>query len=153
MISFIFKVVNFVLFVLILYKLLKRPLSEYLEKEKQSILKKKEELELEKSRLEQALRELDVKIENAEKEAERIIKLAEVKAKNKREEILKEAKRIIEDYRDALEREIEEEIYILKSQLKEIAINEAIKEAEKILKDKLTQKEDEAFIRRSLSKL
>jgi len=153
MISFIFKVVNFVLFVLIFYKLLKRPLSEYLEKEKQSILKKKEELELEKSRLEQALRELDVKIENAEKEAERIIKLAEVKAKNKREEILKEAKRIIEDYRDALEREIEEEIYILKSQLKEIAINEAIKEAEKILKDKLTQKEDEAFIRRSLSKL
>ncbi len=153
MISFIFKVINFVLFVLILYKLLKRPFSEYLEKEKQNILKKKEELEVEKSRLEQAIRELDVKIENAEKEAERIIKLAEVKAKNKREEILKEAKRIIEDYRDALEREIEEEIYILSSQLKEMAINEAIKEAEKILKDKLTQEEDEEFIKRSLRKL
>ncbi|HIC87099.1 MAG TPA: hypothetical protein EYP03_02465 [Aquificae bacterium] len=153
MVAFIFKVINFILFILVLYKLLKRPILKFLEKEKEIILKKKEELELEKSRLEEAIKKLDIKIANAEKEAELIIKLAEQKAKKKREEILKEAKKIIEQYKDSVEKKIEEEIYTLKFQLKKLAINEAIREAEKILKNKLTQREDEEFIKESLRRL
>jgi len=153
MISFIFKLVNFILFVLILYKLLRDPILRFLEKEKKNILKRKEELEAEKSRLEQAIKELDLKIENAKKEAEHIIKLAEKRAKRKREEILKDVERVIDEYKSNMEKRVEEEIHILKSHLKEMAVNEAIKEAEKILKDKLTQKEDREFIKRSLYKL
>ncbi len=89
------RVINFVLFVGILYYFLRKPVAEFFRTRRESIKKELEEAEQLKEEAEKLYEETKRKLEKLEDEIKSLLETYESMAKNERDQILKEVEKAI----------------------------------------------------------
>lgn len=139
------QIINFGILLVVLYKLLYKPILDVLERRKKTIEKSLKDAADISERMEHAEVEIGMKLTEAKREASRILEEARKMAEDERQKRKEEAAREVQDMREKVRAEIEEE--------KRGIINEARQEigglvvelAEKVIRKNLDKKEEEVI--------
>ena len=146
-------IINFVIFALILYFALRKPLKNYLELRHKTIKEKLEEAEKLKSEMEMKYKEYTRKLEELDKILaslkEEYRKLGEQRYNRIVAEAEKKGEKIIEDVKKVIEMEREHAI----EELRRFAIEVGIEMAEKLLKERLRAEDKERLFKESIEEL
>ncbi len=141
---------NFALFVIILWYLLRKPVSEYFKSRRESIINELEEAEALKEEAERLLKEAEKKINSLEEELKKIIETFESMAENEKQQIFRE----LEETLARIKASIEEEKNSILSRAKLELLRKMSKDAIENIKRKIAQlsenehrKINEKFIR------
>jgi len=124
------RVINFVLFVGILYYFLRKPIAEFFKARKESIKNELEEAEQLKEEAERLFEETKRKLEKLEDEIKSLLETYESMAKNERDQILKEVEKAI----NRILASIEEEKASILSKARMLLLRKMSKEAIENLK-------------------
>ncbi len=119
------RVIDFVLFVAILYYFLRKPVAEFFKTRKESIKRELEEAEQLKEEAERLFEETKKKLERLEDEIKNLLETYESMAKNERNQILKEVEKAI----NRILASIEEEKASILSKAKMLLLKKMSKEA------------------------
>ncbi len=133
------RVINFVIFVGLLFYLLKKPVTNYFKSRRESIVEELEEAQRLKEEAEKLLEETQKKLKTLEDEIKNILETFESMAENERQQILKEVERAIERIRAS----IEEEKASLMSKAKLKLLTQMSKEAIENLRKRFEDLSDE----------
>ncbi len=144
------RVINFIIFVGLLYYFLRKPISEFFKSRKESIIQEIEEAKRLQEEAEKLLEETKKKLLKLEEEVKNILETFESMAQNEREQILKEVENAIQ----RILKSVEEEKASILSKAKMLLLKKMSEEAIENLKSKfknLTKEEhekiNEKFIR------
>ncbi len=132
--SFLFKLVNFVVFVLLLYKFSKKPLAEALKRRRLNVERRLKEAKEAERRARELLREYEEKVKNVEKEMEEIKRRYIEEGEKEKERIIEEAKREVERIRKEAEELITQEFKKAEEALRAKSVDIAVSLAMEILK-------------------
>lgn len=139
--------VNFLVLVIILYKLLKKPVVNFFRSRQEAIKREYEELLLRKKEAEARYLELQEKIKNLKAEAEAIYQNYVEQGLREKERILEEAKRQAERIKEQAQLYIAQEVEKAKDALRKELAEEAVKLAEEILRKRITPEHQRALFR------
>jgi len=139
--------VNFLVLMLILYKLLKKPVVNFFRSRQESIKKEYEELLLKKKEAEARYLELQEKVKNLKAEAEAIYQSYVEQGMKERERILEEARKQAERIKEQAQLYMAQELEKAKERLRNELAEEAVKLAEEILKKRVTPEHQRALFR------
>jgi|YelNatPaOPRAMG01_1025707.scaffolds.fasta_scaffold20658_3 F-type H+-transporting ATPase subunit b len=144
--EFIFKVINFLLLVFLLFWFLKKPIKTKLKERHEFLRRAFEEAQQEKAFWEKQLEELKSKVKGLEEEAKLIRERIMAEAQREKERILEEAKKEAERIRLEAQKAMEEERRKLETLFREKLVLRTLTLAEKILKEHLTQKDQRKLL-------
>ncbi len=144
--EFLFKVVNFLLLVFLLFWFLRKPIKSKLKERHEFLRRNLEEAEKEKALWEKQLEELKIRVKGLEEEAKLIREKIIAEAQREKERILEEAKREAERIRLQAQRTMEEERRKLENLFREKLVLRTLKLLEKILKEHLTPKDQKKLL-------
>ncbi len=145
--------VNFIALVIILYKLLKKPVVNFFKNRKESILKEYEELLAKKKEAEARYLELQEKIKNLKAEAEAIYQNYVEQGIKEKERILEEARLQAERIKEQAQLYIAQEMEKAKERLKVELAEEAVKLAEEILRKNITPEDQKRVFKEVLEQI
>ncbi len=139
--------VNFLALVVLLYKLLKKPVVNFFRSRQENILKQYQELLAKKKEAEARYLELQEKVKNLKEEAEAIYKNYVEQGMREKEKILEEAKLQAERLKEQAQLYISQEMEKAKDLLRVELAQEAVKLAEEILKKGVTEEDQRVLYR------
>ncbi|MGC9140758.1 MAG: F0F1 ATP synthase subunit B [Caldimicrobium sp.] len=145
--------VNFIALIIILYKLLKKPVVNFFKNRKENILKEYEELLAKKKEAEAKYLELQEKIKNLKAEAEVIYQNYVEQGMKEKERILEEARLQAERIKEQAQLYIAQEMEKAKERLKFELAEEAVKLAEEILRKNITPEDQKRVFKEVLEQI
>jgi F-type H+-transporting ATPase subunit b len=151
--TFIFMLINFTVLMIVLVRLLYRPIQGILEQRKQKISNDLNEAQKSKETWEHKQHEAKTALEKASAEAYEMVEHARVEAEKLREEIINKARQEAEDLRQRNQAEIERAKKAAQAELREGAVTLAISAASKAIGSKMTTEINESLIRGVLSSI
>jgi F-type H+-transporting ATPase subunit b len=141
-----YRVMNFLVLVVALFLLLKKPASQALNSRISEIKNELEALEVEKSAAEKKLSEYNQKFSDMENEAKQLVDDYIKQGESAKQRIIDEAKRAAEKMQAQAKKNIEQEFSIANNELKEEIMEKAIALAENIIKNNITNEDQDRLI-------
>ena len=144
---------NFIILIAILVYFLRKPVVNYLRRRSQKI---KEDLALSRRERKEArakLEEIKGRLSRLDEELSSLRKGFLQEAQRERKRVLSEAKKEAEELLKATHQKIESEVKLARRRLQEYIARLSVEEAERVLKGTLTDKDQEALIRRYLANI
>ncbi len=151
--DYIWKIINFGILFIILYKFGKKPLQSMLKQRTEIIEKTLKEAREAKELAEKALREVDVRLKEKDKEIAEILAVTKRSGEVERENLIEQGDRLREKILEQAKANIAYELKHAKEAIKAEAAEIAIELAEKKLKEKLTKEEQEKLLEESIAKM
>jgi F-type H+-transporting ATPase subunit b len=151
--DYMWKIINFLILVAILYKFGKKPLSDFLKKRTELIEKTLNEAKEAKEAALKALQEAEERLKTKDAEIAAILSAAKKSGEHERDRIIEESGKLKEKILEQAKTNIEYELKHAKEAIKAEAVELAMELAEKKLKDKLTKEEQEKLLDESLVKI
>ncbi|TKJ35116.1 hypothetical protein CEE39_01520 [bacterium (candidate division B38) B3_B38] len=149
----LWQTVNFIILVAVLVYFLRKPVVKYLHRRSQKI---KEDIDLARRDREEAsakLQEIKERLSRLDEELSAFKKGILQESQRERKRILSQAKQEAEELLKATTNKIESEVKLAKRRLQEYIAGLSVEEAERVLKGSLTDKDQEALIRKYLAKM
>ena len=151
--DFVWRVINFGILLFFLYKVLRKPISQFLYSRKEQVEIALKEAEEARIRAEEKYKEFEEKIKNLENEKQAILERMKKEAEAEKERILREAeekaKKIIEQAKVLAQQEFEKEKELLKVQATEKVINLATE----LLKRNITKDDHQKLIKETIERM
>ncbi len=153
LLDLLYRSINFIIFFVVLFILLRKPLKQALANRRGSIKAELEELEARKEQAKKEYQALEKRIANIKEEREVI--LAEFKAEGEKEQkkiidnAQKVASRIVEQAQATIQQEIQKANLVLRQDLAEMAVQMA----EEIIKKNITENDQKVLIGEYLAKV
>ena len=147
------RVMNFVVLLIILVKFGAKPIGESLGSRRQQIKDELEELEAKKAKAEQDYKEFSAKLESVEKDVDSIVEKAVAQAEVEKARILEAAEQSAADLKRSAEAAVTNEIVAAKRELKVSATEQAAVMAEEIIVKNLTADDQVKIIEDYLDKV
>jgi F-type H+-transporting ATPase subunit b len=141
-----YRVMNFLVLVVGLFLILKKPASQALNARISTIKDELEKLESEKSDAEKKLAEYNQKFSELEKEAQQLVSDYIQQGKSAQERIIEDAKLTAEKMQAQAKKNIEQEFRIANKILKEEIMEKSIALAENVIKDNITKDDQDRLI-------
>jgi F-type H+-transporting ATPase subunit b len=151
--EYMWKIINFLVLVVVLFKFAKKPLQNFLQQRSETIAKTLQEAKAAREAAEKALREVEGRLKTKDAEIEAIIAAAKRSGEVERNAIIEESARLKEKIVEQAKTNIEFELKQAKEIIKAEAVELAMELAEKKLREKLTQAEQEKLLDDSLVKI
>ncbi len=151
--EYMWKIINFLVLVIVLYKFAKKPLADFLQKRSETIAKTLQEAKAAREAAEKALREVEERLRTKDAEIEAILSAAKRSGEQERNAIIEESARLKEKILEQAKSNIEFELKNAKKVIKAEAVELAMELAEKKLREKLTKDEQERLLEDSLVKI
>lgn len=151
--EYMWKIINFLVLFIVLYKFAKKPLADFLQKRSETIAKTLQEAKAAREAAEKALREVEGRLKSKDAEIGAIIAAAKRSGELERNAIIEESVRLKEKIVEQAKTNIEFELKQAKKIIKAEAVELAMELAEKKLKEKLTKDEQERLLDDSLVKI
>ncbi len=151
--DYMWKIINFVVLIIILLKFGKKPLQNFLQKRTELIEKTLKEAKEAKEAALKALQEVEERLKIKDAEIEAIVAAAQKSGEQERDRIIEESARLKEKILEQAKTNIEFELKHAKEVIKAEAVDLAMELAEKKLKEKLTKEEQERLLDDSLVKI
>jgi F-type H+-transporting ATPase subunit b len=151
--DYIYKIINFLILVIILFKFGKKPLGDFLKKRTELIEKTLTEAKEAKEAALKALKEAEERLKTKDAEVAAIVAAAKKSGEVERDRIIEESGKLKEKILEQAKTNIEFELKHAKESIKAEAVELAMELAEKKLKDKLTRGEQERLLDESLVKI
>lgn len=143
---FIFQVINFFLFLIVLYKFALPRIKNFFFERSQKIRQDLKEAEGAKALAEKRLKEYEQKLASLEKEVDEIRRLMQKEGQAERERIIKEAEREAELIKNQARIIAEQEIKRAKQELKKEVIKLSLGRAGKLIKETINEKDQARLI-------
>ncbi len=151
--DYMWKVINFGILVIVLYKFGKKPIQSMLKQRTEMIEKTLKEAREAKELAEKALREVEVRLKEKDKEIQEILSVTKRSSETERENLIEQGDRLKEKILEQAKANIAFELKHAKEAIKAEAAEIAIELAEKKLKEKLTKEEQERLLEESIAKI
>lgn len=151
--DYMWKIINFGILVLILWKFAKKPLQNFLKQRRELIEKTLNEAKEAKEAAQKALQEVEERLKVKDKEIESIISASKKAGEEERERLIAEGYKLKDKILQQAKTNIEFEVKNAKELIKAEAVELAMELAEKKLKEKLTKEEQERLLEDSLIKI
>jgi F-type H+-transporting ATPase subunit b len=151
--DYIYKIINFVIIVAVLFIFGKKPLGDFLKKRTELIEKTLNEAKEAKEAALKALQEVEGRLKAKDAEIEAILAAAKKSGEQERDRIIEESSRLKDKILEQAKTNIDFEVKHAKEVIKAEAVGLAMELAEKKLKDRLTKDEQERLLDDSLVKI
>ena len=151
--EYMWKIFNFVLLIVVLFKFAKKPLANFLQKRTELIEKTLNEAKEAKEAALKALQEVEGRLKAKDAEIGAILAAAKKSGEQERDRIIAESSRLKDKIVEQAKTNIDFEVKHAKEVIKAEAVELAMELAEKKLKDKLTKDEQERLLDDSLVKI
>ena len=148
-----YRVMNFVVLILGLFFILRKPVAEALSARIEGIKTQLSELEAKKKDAEKKLAVYNEKLSHLDREASKIIDQYIEQGKAAKERIIKEAALAAEKLEDQARRNIDHEFKIAKKKLQEEIIEKALAKAEELVKSSITTDDQERLVDEYINKV
>ncbi|NOZ86375.1 MAG: ATP synthase F0 subunit B [Deltaproteobacteria bacterium] len=145
--------INFVLFILLLVFLLKKPAKDFFSQRHKEISSRIEEARKIKQEAESKYKEYEQRLKHLDEEVEQILKDARSDGEREKQKIIEEAERTAEKIKRDAGRMVEQELRSAKLSLKKEAVSEAVEAAAKILKENLSRDDDLILVKTTVEQL
>lgn len=153
MMEWVWKFVNFAILVTVLVVFMRKPLVSYLKTRTELIEKSIKEASEAKAMAEQALKEVEEKLQLKDQDIEKIMEAAIKTAHTEKDTLIEDGGKMSEKILEQAKVNIENELKKAKEQLKADASRLAIDLAEKKLTQKMTDEEQLKILEESIKKL
>jgi len=151
--GWLWKIVNFAVLVIILFKFLNKPLREFLRKRTELIEKSLQEAQEAKALAEKALAEVEERLKLKDQEIAEIIAFAQRSGKTEQDLLVQSGEQVRERIIDQARNNIDYELRQAKESLKAEAAGIALELAEKKIREKLTKEQQIKLIEESLARM
>jgi F-type H+-transporting ATPase subunit b len=151
--DYIWKIINFLLLFIILFKFAKKPMQNFFQKRTELIEKTLNEAKEAKAISLKALQEVETRLKAKDAEIAAILAAAKKSGEQEREGIIVESDRLKAKILAQAKTNIEYELKHAKEAIKAEAVELAMELAEKKLKEKMTKEEQEKLFEDSLMKI
>ena len=141
-----YKLLNFVVLVSVLFVLLKKPVKDFFSGRVEDLKKEISDLEEKKAKAEKDLQGYEKKMESLDEEVKVIVSTYVEQGKKAKKKILEEAKSSAEKLQMQAEKKIEQEFKLAKESLSKEIVDKAVFEAEKLIKTKINDQDQEKII-------
>jgi F-type H+-transporting ATPase subunit b len=148
-----YKLMNFTLLVIVLFLLLRKPVSQAMNNRIKQIEDQFSELEAKKNEAEKELAEYNKKFLQLEQEAEKIIAEYVKQGNEAKQRILQEAETATHKLEEQARKNLEHEFEKAKLKLREEVLEQALDKAEKIIKNKITTEDQKRLVDEYLDKV
>ena len=148
-----YRVMNFAVLAAVLFFLLRKPVSQALNGRIKGIQDQLKDLEAKKQEAEKKLAEYNEKIADLDQEAEKIVAEYVRQGEEAKQRILKEAENAAAKLEEQARRNIEHEFKTAKLELQEEILEKALIKAEKLVKEKITSKDQNRLVDEYLDKV
>ena len=148
-----YKVMNFSVLAIGLFFLLRKPTSQALNSRIKGIEDQLDELETKKKTAEKQLGEYNKKFSRLEQEAQKLIEDYIRQGNEAKARIIEEAKQAAEKLEEQAQRNIEHEFKRAKVKLQEEILDKALVKTEEIIKNKITDQDQEKLVDEYLEKV
>ena len=148
-----YRVMNFVVLLVALIFILRKPISQALSARVKSIREQLESLEAQKAEAEKQLAQYNEKLSQLEKEAEKIVKSYIKQGNEAKAKILKEAQESAEKLQAQARRSIEHEFDKARQELQRDVVAKSLVKAEETLKKAITGKDQNKLVDEYLDKV
>lgn len=151
--DYIWKIINFLLLFILLFKFAKKPMQNFFQKRTELIEKTLNEAKEAKAASLKALQEVETRLKAKDTEIEAILAASRKSGEQERDSIIVESDRLKAKIIEQAKTNIEYELKQAKEAIKAEAVELAMELAEKKLKEKLTKEEQEKLLEDSLTKI
>jgi len=151
--DYMWKIINFAILVIVLYKFGKKPLQSFLKQRAELIEKTLKEAKEAKELAEKALRQVEVRLKDKDKEIETILSMSKKSGEDERGRLIEQGDNLRDKILEQAKTNIAYELKQAKEAIKAEAAEIAIELAEKKLKEKLTKEEQEKLLEESIAKI
>jgi F-type H+-transporting ATPase subunit b len=151
--DYIWKIINFLLLFILLFKFAKKPMQNFFQKRTELIEKTLNEAKEAKAASLKALQEVETRLKAKDTEIEAILAASRKSGEQERDSIIVESDRLKAKIMEQAKTNIEYELKQAKESIKAEAVELAMELAEKKLKEKLTKEEQEKLLEDSLTKI
>lgn len=151
--DYIYKIINFGVLVAILYIFGKKPFQSMMKQRTEMIEKSLKEAREAKELAGKALREVDARLKEKDKEIQEILSVTRRSGEKERENLVEQGDRLKEKILEQAKANIAFELKHAKETIKAEAAEVAIELAEKKLKEKLTKEDQEKLVEESIAKI
>jgi F-type H+-transporting ATPase subunit b len=148
-----YRIINFVILVVALVFVLRKPLSQALNSRVKGIEEQLKDLEAQKSEAEKQLAEYNDKLSRLEEEARKIVDDYIKQGEEAKARILKEAEATAEKMKSQARRNIEHEFEQAKSSLQSEILEKSLVMAEEIIKSKISAEDQDRLVDEYLEKV
>lgn len=148
--TFIFMVINFAILMIVLTRLLYRPIRGILEQRREKIVQDLDDAQKTKDNAERLRREAKIVLEEAHVEAYETVEKARNEAERLREELMAQARLEADQMRQRVHQEIERSKKIAQAELHEEVVNLALLGIQKVIAGNMSKEFDESLIRNIL---
>lgn len=151
--DYIWKIINFLILVVLLFKFAKKPMQNFFQKRTELIERTLNEAKEARVASQKALQEVEARLKAKDAEIEAILAAAKKSGEQERDAIIAESERLKAKIMDQAKTNIEFELKQAKEAIKAEAVELAMELAEKKLKERLTKEEQEKLLEDSLAKI
>jgi F-type H+-transporting ATPase subunit b len=151
--DYIWKIINFLLLFILLFKFAKKPMQNFFQKRTELIEKTLNEAKEAKAASLKALQEVETRLKAKDTEIEAILAASRKSGEQERDSIIVESDRLKAKIMEQAKTNIEYELKQAKEAIKAEAVELAMELAEKKLKEKWTKEEQEKLLEDSLTKI
>lgn len=151
--EYMWKIINFLILIVILFKFGKKPLQNFLKQRSEMIAKTLQDAKEAKEAAQKALAEVETRLKAKDAEVAAILEAAKKSGEQERDAIIAETDKLKAKIMEQAKTNIEFELKQAKEIIKAEAVELAMELAEKKLKEKLTKEEQERLLEESLVKI
>jgi len=151
--EYMWKIINFLILVVVLVKFGKKPLQDYLKQRTEIIAKTLQEAKEAKEAAQKALREVEGRLKAKDAEIEAIIAASKRSGEQERDQIIEDSTRLKEQILEQAKTNIDFEVKHAKEVIKAEAVEIAMELAEKKIKENITKDDQEKLLQDSLVKI
>ena len=151
--DYMWKIINFLVLVIILWKFAKKPFASFLQKRTELIEKTLNEAKEAKEAAVKALQEVEERLKVKDSEIQAIISAAQRSGEQERDRIVEETAKLKDKIMEQARTNIDFELKSAKEKIKAEAVELAMELAEKKLKEQLTKDEQTKLLEDSLHKI
>jgi len=151
--SFIWKSLNFIILVILLYKVLAGHVKKFFENRRKGINDEIEEAKALKEDVERRYEELSKKLKNVDKEIEDLTELFKKEGLSEKQRIIEDAGKEAEKIRQQAARTIEQEMIKARSKIRKEYTEVIIEMAEDLIRKKLTESDHERLVKEYIEKV
>lgn len=143
--TFLLQLINFIILVVVLYKFLFKPLTQFVEKRAEGIRHSLEEAKRAREEVAQARAEYEESLRTARQEAAALRQRMDREVAEERERLIQHSREEAQRFLTQARSEIEQEVRRAKAELRSEAVNVSLTAAERLLQRSLTEEDHRRF--------
>ena len=151
--NFIWKTVDFIVLVGLLYWLLAAKIKEFFVGRRQNIKESLEKSVQQKAEAEKKYREYSEKLDKASAEIDGIFEMIKAQGVTEKKNIIEDAEKVAKKMKEDAQTRIEQELKKASDQLRAEAVHLSVKVAEEILKKNITAQDHEIMVKEYMDKV